>query len=92
MSTLNIRPVDELPNEVGKRGPKKRSECLRAYMEAKKAPQRKVQISNDDPAALERFYKSMIQWRIRHRKEHPCGVSKVGESVYVWIEQKDEEE
>lgn len=85
---INYKPVDEIPETAGRRGPRD-SECMRAYQQARATPSKKVQVQTDSREELERFYKSMIQWRNRHRDTN-VEVKKDGDAVYVWIRDEDE--
>lgn len=82
---INYRPIEEIPATAGRRGPRD-SECMRAYRAASEAPQKQVVVETDDREEIERFYKSMIQWRNRHR-ETGVEVKKDGPVVYVWIDE-----
>lgn len=47
-------------------------------------------MSSPDEKELGSFYKSMVQWRIRHKDEEPVRVRKDKDTVFVWIEETAE--
>lgn len=82
---LRFRPIADLPEWSGRKGPRE-SECLRAYLAAKESDTKKIEVVGDPPQ-LEKFYRSMVQGRNRH-KEEPVQGRKDGQHVYVWIEER----
>lgn len=86
---IMFREIEELPEFSGRKGPRD-SECLRAYLAAKESRTKKIEVVGNPPK-LEKFYRSMIQWRNRH-KDEPVQVRKDGNHVYVWVEEREAEE
>lgn len=82
---VQFEPIEELPEWSARKGPRD-SECLKAYLFAKDAPTQKIEVKGS-PEKLEKFYRSMVQWRNRH-KDEPVQVRKDGDHVYVWIEER----
>jgi hypothetical protein len=87
--SLQYRVIDELPEFSGRKGPRD-SECLRAYIAAREAPTKTIEVIGAPPQ-LEKFYRSMVQWRNRH-KDEPVQVRKDGYRVFVWIEEHGPED
>lgn len=81
---IKYQPIETIPETAGRRGPRD-SECMRAYQATKNAPTKQVEVQADDREEAERFYKSMIQWRNRHR-DSGIQVKKDGAAIYLWIE------
>jgi len=83
---IQFREIKALPEFSGRKGPRD-SECLRAYLAAKESRTKKIEVLGAPPQ-LEKFYRSMIQWRNRH-KDEPVQVRKDGNHVYVWVEERE---
>lgn len=81
---LRFKPIDEIPQHRPRRGPRD-SECLKAYMATKEAQRQKLEVRGE-AERVDKFYKSMVQWRTRHKEEMPINVRKDGDVVYLWIE------
>ena len=83
---INIKPVDTIPESTYRKGPR-HSKCMEVVDAAKLAPSHKVALDSEDPDELDKLYKSLIQWRTRHKTEN-VGIRKDKDVVYVWIEEK----
>ncbi|MBI5948553.1 MAG: hypothetical protein HY875_10490 [Chloroflexi bacterium] len=83
MKTLKFEDIAEIPPPSTQRGPRK-SVSRDAYEAAQKSASGKLQVSGE-AAEVERFYKSMIQWRNRHGRL-TVHVRKDGDKVYVWVD------
>ena len=79
---ISFVQIDELPEMSGRKGPRN-SVCLEAYLAAKAAPSHTIEAKGPEEE-MDKFYKSMVQWRNRH-KEFGVQVRKDGPRVYVWI-------
>jgi hypothetical protein len=86
---LQFRTIEALPEFSGRKGPRD-SECLRAYIAARESATGKIEVVGAPPQ-LEKFYRSMVQWRNRH-KEEPVNVRKDGDHVFVWIEERQHQD
>lgn len=73
--------VDSIPPP--RNGPR-RSDMLRAYIAARESRTKKVRYDGEADQ-IDRFYRSMVQWRRRH-PEAKLNIRKDGSSVYVWVE------
>ena len=82
---LSIQQVQEIPPSTYRKGPRD-SKCREVVEQARAAPTHKVAVSSPDEKELGSFYKSMVQWRIRHKDEEPVRVRKDKDTVFVWIE------
>lgn len=79
---LTVTEVDEIPPP--QRGPRK-SPMLDAYHRARASRTGKVRYEGE-AEALDRFYRSMVQWRRRH-KDLKLGIRKDGmTAVYIWVD------
>ena len=91
-SGMQFRHVDHVPDSAGRRGPRS-SECMNAVETLKASPTGAIVAKGSTPEESERFYKSMIQWRKRHREDYPTlGVKKDGDDIYLSFEQDEEPE
>lgn len=81
--SLTYTPIDQLPEFSGRKGPRE-SMCLSAYRAAMKSASGKVEVGGT-AEGVDRFYRSMVQWRARHKSE-PVRVRKDGPRVFVWVE------
>ncbi|MBI5947271.1 MAG: hypothetical protein HY875_03945 [Chloroflexi bacterium] len=86
MKTLKFEDIAEIPPPSTQRGPRK-SVSRDAYEAAQKSASGKLRVTGD-PTEVERFYKSMIQWRNRHGRL-AVHVRKDGDKVYVWVDKGD---
>lgn len=59
------------------------SQCREIWDAAKSKDTKTVTIEADSVNELNSTYKSMIQWRKRHREDMPCTVSKDGSRIFV---------
>lgn len=84
MAEIRFVEIEALPEFTGRRGPRD-SDSFRAYQAAAQAKTSKVRVDGT-PDELARFYRSMVQWRNRHR-DTGVQVRKSGPAVYVWIEE-----
>jgi hypothetical protein len=87
MADIRFVEIEALPEFSGRRGPRD-SDSYRAYQAAAQARTSKVRVDGT-PDELARFYRSMVQWRNRH-KDTGVQVRKDGAAVYVWIEQAND--
>ena len=81
--SIQFKRIEELPELSGRKGPRE-SVCLSAYVATRDSATQKVEVVAD-PECLDKFYKSMVQWRSRHR-EFPVQVRKDGGRVFLWID------
>jgi len=84
VAEIRFVEIEALPEFTGRRGPRD-SDSYRAYQAAAQASTSKIRVDGT-PDELARFYRSMVQWRNRH-KDTGVQVRKDGPAVYVWIEQ-----
>lgn len=87
MAEIRFVEIESLPEFTGRRGPRD-SDSYRAYQAAAQAKTSKIRVDGT-PDELARFYRSMVQWRNRH-KDTGVQVRKDGPAVFVWIQQGDE--
>lgn len=87
MASINFVEIDQLPEFTGRRGPRD-SDSYRAYQAAAQAKTSKIRVDGT-PEELARFYRSMVQWRNRHR-DTGVQVRKDGAAVYVWIDKGED--
>ena len=82
---MNIaKPIKEIPEEAFQRRTRS-SVCTDTIEGIKQSESKKAEIKGDTPEELDKFYKTLIQWRSRHKDE---GVQfrKTKDVLYVWIE------
>lgn len=80
---LSVTPIKEIPESTHRWGARD-SKCLDVVEAALHAPEKKVSVESSDEKELDKFYKSMIQWRTRHQ-EQPVALRKDRNKLYVWI-------
>ncbi|MBI2764941.1 MAG: hypothetical protein HYX53_03415 [Chloroflexi bacterium] len=80
---LKMTDRTDIPDPGYRKGPRD-SLCTQAVGKAQTNGTGIVAVESDDMDELQRFYKSMIQWRTRH-KEYNVGLRKGRDAVYVWI-------
>jgi hypothetical protein len=81
-SGLSFTPIETLPEFSGRKGPRD-SACLRAFIAARQSLTGKIEVKGSEEE-LDKFYKSMVQWRNRHKSE-PVQVRKDGKRIFVWM-------
>jgi hypothetical protein len=85
---LRFTPVEHLPDFLGKKGPHE-TEVTRALKAVRDAPSHIIEVQGDGDEVT-RFYKSMVQWRNRHRADFPqLRVARQADRVFVWLETGD---
>lgn len=85
MADIRFVEIDQLPEFTGRRGPRD-SDSYRAYQSAASSKTGKIRVDGTSEE-LTRFYRSMVQWRNRH-KETGVQVRKDAGAVYVWIDKE----
>lgn len=85
MADIRYVEIDEIPEYSERRGPRE-SECLKAYLATVQSPKKKIQVEASDDEHLTKFYKSMMQWRNRH-KDKKLNVRRDGDKVYLWVDE-----
>lgn len=80
---IKVKPLKEIPAEAFLRQTRS-SLCSDTIAAIKASPTQKAEISGETPEELDKFYKTLIQWRSRHREE---GVQfrKTKDVLYIWI-------
>lgn len=77
--TYWMEDVNELPEPKSARASKARP-LIEALIRSQTGM---IRLLDDDIVALDRIYKTLIQWRARH-KELGIGIRKVGTEIYLW--------
>lgn len=85
MADIRFVEIDQLPEFTGRRGPRD-SDSYRAYQAAAQSKTGKIRVEGTADE-MTRFYRSMVQWRNRH-KETGVQVRKDAGAVYVWIDKE----
>ena len=82
---IKSKPIKEIPEEAFQRRTHS-SVCTDTIEGIKASESKKAEITADTPQELDKFYKTLIQWRSRHKGE---GVQfrKTKDVLYVWIEE-----
>lgn len=75
-----IEDIDEFPEDR----PRRRNWITDLLDRLESSATGKVRMMDDNQADLDRRYKTLIQWRSRH-KDLGLRVRKRGEIVYVWL-------
>lgn len=87
MSQYKFEAVDSIPESAFE---STRASVVRSVLkDLNKAPTGIIALTEQSDAALNRLYKSLIQWRSRH-KTLGLGIRKCGGVVYVWWKNRDE--
>jgi hypothetical protein len=81
--TLEIDDVESIPPSTYRKGPRA-SKSGDLVERAKQSPTRKIAIRSADPKELNTAYKSLVQWRLRH-KDQGVQVRKDLDVIYIWI-------
>jgi hypothetical protein len=86
---IKSKPIKEIPEEAFQRRTRS-SICTDTIEGIKASESKKAEITADTPQELDKFYKTLIQWRSRHKGE---GVQfrKTKDVLYVWIEEPGSE-
>ena len=83
---ISFKPVEDIPTSPGRKGPRD-TDCLRALQALHASPTGAIEVFGepDDPDdAIDRFYKSMVQWKKRHEHSYPeLGVRKRGRQLFL---------
>lgn len=81
--SLSIKVVDHVPAAAGRRGP--RSSFNREVLEALDASETGcIAVAGTTKEEAARFYRGLMQFRIRHRQQQTLGIRKDGLNVYLW--------
>ncbi len=77
-----IEVIDSIPDKVPEGAHESTTQMV--LRELRDASTGLIQITSEfGPADLDRLYKTMIQWRARH-KNSGLGIKKQGQTVYFW--------
>jgi microcystin degradation protein MlrC len=91
---LKFRELEAMPEEISRRGPRE-SRCLQAYVAAKNAKSGIIEVSPEtdapeDKKAVDKFYRSMVQWKNRH-KETPVVVKRNLDRIVIQVHKEGTE-
>jgi hypothetical protein len=83
---IQLQDVDEIPPSTYRKGPRgsKSSELVER---ARRSATGKVALTSSDPKELNTTYKSLVQWRLRH-KDQGVQLRKDRDVVYIWFERR----
>lgn len=92
MPSIDIEEATQVPPSRFRKGPKD-SKVAEIVEKARASHTGILKLTSNDPKEIELLYKSILQYRSRHRQEtqkHPFGVRKDQSTIYVWDPEKAE--
>jgi uncharacterized protein (UPF0305 family) len=86
---IKMKPIREVPQEAFQRRTRS-SVCTDTIEAIKKSDTQKAEIKADTAEELDKFYKTLIQWRSRH-KDQDVNFRKAKDVLYIWIGEAKED-
>lgn len=86
---INVKEIQKIPEEAFQRRTRS-SVCTDTIEAIKNSKSQRAEITGGTQEELDKFYKTLIQWRSRHKDE---GVQfrKTRDSLYIWIGEAKED-